>query len=433
MEKRKDKIEDLLFEGLNKVKIKEKFKALGLTHNPFPRAGISDLNSSNNIVSKLRPLHQNTEDSIREYILDSLSQDGNEKNRYISLVIRGDYGSGKTQTILYLRYLLENLRVKNSAIQPYVVYIDNPGAKLSELVGSIISQIGEENFKKYLWDVTLNGMQTDEEFRNKLKNIVGNTLFTEDIYNNANLISHKGFLNSLIRGLTLNQRRLVEDLLKVEIIKIFTLKFSSSTIANYFYALSSEDIGVNKIWEILSSGGAKDLDKKEVFIIRAIVDLIELNGYTDFYILVDEFEDVTAGRLSSPEIDRYITNLRSLIDKERNWCSVFSMTGLALEKLKNYSPPLYDRISSRVIDLKSLDNEAATKIILNYLNLARDYSESIYPFDINGINEILEKSIGNLRLFLKICFNLLQRISEDDTVKVITADIVKKYISNIGG
>jgi hypothetical protein len=426
-----DMLDELLLKSLDKSKIEEKYLKYQLSNNPFPRAGISDINSSESLLGKLKPIDENIEKEIVNYVIDSLSYSSSQSNnKYLSLVIRGDYGSGKTQNLLFIKYILELVSsLPDINKKPYVVYIDNPGAKLSELIGSIISQIGEENFKKYLWDILFAGILKDEAFKCSLENISENHLFKKEIFNDNKMISYKSFLNNIFSILTAKQRQKFQELIKNKTLEVFTSKFENQTIAYYFYSLMSEEIGINKTWELLSSGSARELDKKEVYIIRAIVDLVESNGFTDFYILVDEFEDVTVGRLTNQEIDRYITNLRTLIDKERNWCSVFAMTGLALSKLKSISPPLADRIGGRLIDLKGLDENSAKNIIVNYLNLAREKSDSLNPFELSGVNEILNLSLGNLRLFLKYCYKLLQRISETQGENpVIDSLFVKKHI-----
>jgi hypothetical protein len=216
--------------------------------------------------------------------------------------------------------------------------------------------------------------------------------------------------------------------LKVHVISFFTKKYNNSTVAGYFFDLLSDNIGLNKTWEILTTGGAKDLDKKEVYIIRAIFDLLKEQGFTDFYILVDEFEAVTFGRLSSSEIDRYFANLRALIDKERNWCSVFAMTVPAFGQLRQFSPPLADRISGKIIDLKPLDFIRAKVLVLQYLNLARNQSDSTFPFDDTALEELVKVTNGNHRIFLKTCFLLIQRAIDELKDKVpISSEFVAKH------
>jgi hypothetical protein len=421
--------------GIKSIPSKQ-FEKFGLAFNPFPRAGVSDLNSSPDLIRKLEPIDLEVKSGIDEFIIDSLSlQNTLSNDKYISLVIRGDYGSGKTQTLLYAKYFLELFNKKKELNKrPYVAYIDNPGAKLTELIGSLISQIGEENFKKYLWDIAFDKIASNKQFKTEIISYKpkGISLFEDDTdpFDPVNLVSYKSFLDVWFKILNPFPKRKKEflDKLKGFVVSIFTSEFDNPTIALYFYDILSENIGINKTWEALTSGGIKDLDKKEVYIIRAIVKLVESQGYTDFFILVDEFENVTAGRLSPMEIDRYVTNLRALIDKERNWCSIFAMTSPALQRLKSVSPPLAERISGRVIDLRPLNEERAKTILINYLNLARDESQNLFPFDYTGVTELREKSHGILRVFLKSCFSFIQRaIEELKEGETINAQFVVKH------
>jgi len=405
------------------------FQKLKLGFNPFPRAGISDLNSPSGLIEKLAPIDLEVEKLIEEYVLDSLGlQYQATENKFISTVIRGDYGSGKTQTLLYIKFLLESFsELKDLNKRPYVIYIDNPGVKLTELIGGIISQIGEENFKRYIWDISLNGIALNESIKTKLLQFIprGVSLFEDntDPFDPVNLNSYKSFLDAwYLRVLNSNPKRKKEflDLLKTEVVQILQKEFNNPTVSLYFFELLSENIGINKAWEALTSGEGKSLDKKEVHLLKAIVQLITKQGYTDFYILVDEFEDITEGRLNTQELDKYLKNLRALIDKDRTWCAVFSMTSTALQKLKSASPPLAERISGRIIDLKSLNEPRAKAILINYLNLARPESSDLFPFDDSGINILINLSHGIPRVFLKSCFSFIQRaleeLKEGDTI-----------------
>jgi hypothetical protein len=205
-----------------------------------------------------------------------------------------------------------------------------------------------------------------------------------------------------------------------------------SVLAQYFYELLSDDYGVNKTWEALSSGGIKQLDKKVALIIRYIVRLIKEQGYTDFFILVDEFEDITEGRLNKTQVDNYVYNLRTLLDEHREWCLLFAMTGDALRKLRLVSPPLADRISSRLIILQNLNNQQATGIAVNYLNLAREeQTDDPSPFDLSGIETLNELVEGNARRFLKSCYFMVERAMESsDSGKPIHSGFVRAHFSH---
>ena len=178
---------------------------------------------------------------------------------------------------------------------------------------------------------------------------------------------------------------------------LFTAKYSHELFtASYFYDIVSETVGISKSWDMLVTGNVKELDKREVNILKAIVRIVQKQlGYTDFIILIDEFEEITAERLKKSDVDNYLRNLRLLIDREKNWCSVFAMTGKALSIIESYSPPLAGRIKGSFVDLKPLNEAELRKMIANYLSIARSETidDDIYPFDESGIKEMLEVNL----------------------------------------
>ena len=176
---------------------------------------------------------------------------------------------------------------------------------------------------------------------------------------------------------------------------------------------------MNKTWEALTSGSLKQLKGKEARVIKYIVQLVKEQGFSDFFILVDEFEDITEGRLTKSQIDNYIYNLRTLLDEQREWCLMFTMTPLALKKLRSVSPPLADRISSKQIWLQNLNPAHAISIIKNYM-LIIDH-DSLLPFTEDGIAYLVDIVDGNIRRFLKLCFRLIETAatvftSEEDRI-----------------
>lgn len=409
----------------------EKF---GLSFNPFPRSGVSDLNSSDELISRLTPIDPTINEEITKYILDSLFPENplSPDDKYLSVVVRGDYGYGKTQTLLYIKVLLESFSSdQEHHKKPYVVYIQNPGGSLSDLVGSIIGQIGEENFKKYLWTQVIDQVNKDDDFRKELRDRT-----------RGNLFDHVENLNPFSPENTVNYKKFIDTLYTLarspkelnEIVKRYTLGvlngiFDNLAVTNYFYELLLETAGISKTWENLSSGTSRMLDKKEVSLIKAVIEVVKWQGFTDFYILVDEFEAISEGRLSRSDLDRYLSNLRTLIDRERNWCSVFAMTNPAYERIRTTQAPLAQRISSRTIVLEPLKLETAQKLVINYLNLARKSSRSLHPFDSEGIEKLISITRGVHRLFLKGCYILVQRASENlASGETIGDDFVKTHI-----
>ncbi len=436
-----------ILERLNSIESKknaleEKF---GLSYNPFPKSGIAIINESDKVVEKLTPVDDKATTTIVNYISDALfskkSLDKGSIDKYMSLIVRGDYGSGKTQTLMFIKFLLNNL--KSDSVKPYVVYIDNPGQKLAELIGGIITQIGVENFRKYLWDIFIEYLDKNQDVKRSFlesPHVIQTVFHFDGDTPEPSLTSAVQNYKELVDAITykknaVEKKQLLQSL-KDHMIKSYTQETESSVVASYFYDIISETIGISKSWDMLTSGSVKELDKREVNILKAIVNIVcKQLGYTDFFILIDEFEEITAERLKKTDIDNYLRNLRILIDREKNWCSVFAMTGKALEIIESYSPPLAGRIKGSIVDLKPLDINGFAVVVKNYLSVARINKDdnSLYPFDESGLDEMLQvknfQLKGSPRFLLKLCYQLLQRACmEKEKGEVIDRDFVKKHI-----
>lgn len=438
--------------------LKEKF---GLKYNPFPRSGIANIGESDEIVRALSPAYEETAGEIVNYMRDALTNGGvDNKDKYLSLIIQGEYGSGKTQTLMYIKSLFAGLHT--DSFNPYVIYIDNPGSRLSELIGSVISQIGIENFRRYLWDMFLqfldetedNGMENEFRTRKEilLEEIVkirGGQRLLNDIRNEDEngafswrtvSISYKYLLDRMLSGLKPVQHKEAIRLLKKYLVECFAKKFTISSVAEYFHDVVADNIDVTQSWDNIITGNVKNIDKREVYLLKAIVEIVKkYKNSTDFIILVDEFEEIAGGRVKDSDVDNYLRNLRSLIDREKNWCSVFAMNASALQKIKKMAAPLASRIGDRKIILKPLDYDATVAVVKNYLDLARidkDKNQGIYPFEENTLRYILsvkEDSVkGSPRFIVKSCFTLLQRAAEVlDKGKTINADFAKTILGNL--
>jgi hypothetical protein len=419
----------------------KKYLKLELLFNPFPRSGTANINAGDVYNEKLIPVDESVTNQIVDFIRDALVENPvDSRDRFISATITGDYGSGKTQLLMFAKALLGEVATTphKAHKNPYVIYVDSPGVKLLEFIGTIISRIGEEDFKKFLWAKIIDQIRTSHADRIILRPFqsIGGVLFPDtnpDPYADQNMVSYKQFLNSFTRYLSdTRSRREFDEKFKQIIIRVLQQETKDPVLAQYFYELVSEDYGVNKTWEALSSGSIKQLDRKVVHIIRYIVQLIKEQGYTDFFILVDEFEDITKGRLTKPQVDNYVYNLRTLIDEHREWCLLFAMTGEAMRRLRKVSPPLADRISARLIILQNLNDEQAAMIALNYLSLARGTeSTDLTPFDQSGIKKLNELVEGNARRFLRGCYFLVERALVNlGKKKAIDSTFVAEYFSH---
>jgi KaiC/GvpD/RAD55 family RecA-like ATPase len=412
-------------------KVETKYKKFGLSHNPFPKSGTANINESSETTDSLVPIDPDVLDGIANYVGDSLySNDESEDYKLIG-TITGDYGTGKTQLLLFAKSL-----ILNEPKKAYVIYINNPGTKLSQLIGSIIENIGQEQFKKYLWNQIIETIKTTEDYKKKLEFYINHTgLFAnKNPFASESEANHRLFLDAFLSQI--NDKRKVRefnDTLRNIIIEILSKKNDDdSVIAKYFYDLISEDFGISKSWEALISGDGNYLDNKVVKLLNAIITIVKEQGFERFYLLVDEFEDITSGRLTKKEQDNYTHNLRTLIDKERRWCLLIAMTSTALDDIATLSPPLYDRLTDRKISIKRLSNEQAFGLISNYLSLAReDKTDGLAPFEKNGIDYI-NSIAGELpRLFLRYAYYVLERaVDELNEGEIISLEFIKKHIGS---
>lgn len=411
----------------------DRFKKFGLDFNPFPKSGTANINDSGDLIKSLIPIDEDIHKKIGEYVADSLYS-VEESDHKLICTITGDYGTGKTQLLLYTKWLIQN-----QARKAYVAYINNPGTKLSELIGLIIESIGQEQFKKYLWDKIISSIKAnlygakDELLKFSIQQ--QSSLFGKaDPFSVENEASHKSFLDAFVIQIgDRNKRKQFNEKLREVIIKILEKDNSDdSVIADYFYNLVSEDFGISKTWETITSGSGQYMDNKVVKLLNAIINIVQLQGFERFYLLVDEFEDITSGRLTKKEVDNYSHNLRTLIDKERRWCLLLAMTSGALKDLKSISPPLVDRLTDREIKIERLSRAQVSRLVVNYLNLARETSdEGTKPFSKEAI-EYINSISGELpRIVLRRVNYVLERAADNLSAgEEITKEFAEQHLKN---
>ena len=418
-------------EGLLDLQPEEnKYAQWGIEFNPFPRSGTSNINGSDEVNRQLKPLVNKTMNEITRYIINALQpNDIDPKDQFISATIVGDYGSGKTQMLMYAKSVLNGIRDSETRYKPYTIYIDNPGGSIQEFIGNVIGKIGEENVRKYVWNHIIETIKSDEGIREQLRSYEPNSvvLFNDmkdslNPYADVNTTSYKQFLDVFIRNMNSHKKREFDDLLSNIVQSILNKDTDNSTVAYYFYEFISSDFGINKTWEALTSGKLKQMDGKEAEAIRYIVKLIKREGFTHVFILVDEFEDLTAGRLTKVQQDNYIHNLRILLDQHREWCLLFAINPHALERLQVLSPPLADRVLVRRIALDNLSNEEVKAVYGTYLSLAK-YQGKL-PFTDDAIDYIRESNDGNMRRVLKSAYALFEAAA-DKGIKELNKDFVE--------
>lgn len=410
-----------------------KYAQWGIEFNPFPRSGTANINGTDGVNRSLSPFNPEIDQEVNRFIMDSFAQNGvDKKDQFISATIIGDYGSGKTQLLMYVRGILNMIREGHKYLKPFTIYIDNPGGTILEFIGNIIAKIGEENIRKYVWNHIIEVISADEDARTQINYLaptqgmmfLGNEE-SADPFNKVNTISYKKFLDAILRNMSSHNRKKFDIFFSSIVKKALEEDTQDSTVAYYFYDFISSDFGINKTWEALTSGSLKQVSGKEFAVIKYIIKLLKREGFTHVFILVDEFEDLTEGRLTKVQLDNYVHNLRTLLDKQREWCLLFAMNPLALSRLKTISPPLADRISIRQIVLDNLKDDEVKTMLRKYLDLAK--YEGDIPIKPEALSYIRTICDGNPRRVLKITFALFESAANAG-VKEIDIEFVEKNI-----
>ena len=100
-------IEDILQMG----PVTNKYDLWDIKFNPFPRSGTSNINGGDDVNSKLKPLDSEILNGINQFIANALVPNQvEEHDQFISATIVGDYGSGKTQLLMYAKSKLNEIR-----------------------------------------------------------------------------------------------------------------------------------------------------------------------------------------------------------------------------------------------------------------------------------------------------------------------------------
>jgi hypothetical protein len=85
----------------------DKYKVFNLESNPFPKSGTANINESTERTIALMPVDNQVLNKLIDFIGDSLYSEDTEDQKLIG-TISGDYGTGKTQLLLFARSLILN-------------------------------------------------------------------------------------------------------------------------------------------------------------------------------------------------------------------------------------------------------------------------------------------------------------------------------------
>lgn len=416
-----ENIEQDLIDSL-KEKPELKYSRLSLTFNPFPAAAIAQ-------YTHFKPIDDQINEKIKNFIKATYKVGiSKEIGDYAGLTIVGEYGFGKTHLMKYIKGLIDSLTTNEEAkFSALTAFIDRPSDSPQNIISKILEDLQPDNLRRLIWYCIYPTLINDKAAffttyfkRNLFNQEEGHELFKPEILGNS-LVFYDKFKK--IGGDT---NILFEESLKV--IMNYNKITIDTSIAQRYLGIIFPEKSPKLNWESLTGYvTSKDVQNKEVLFLTSLVNILRTNGYDMLYVFVDEFEDFN--KINKVKLTNYIATLNTMINKERNWAFIISLTQDALQAIKPLAPHLYDRLTSFEIRLKELTLESAKKIIDNYLNYAKstDIKPSIFSDEL--INGMLSLTDGNSRGFIKLSHKVIEFLAEDETISLPAPNHILKNIS----
>ncbi|MBN1190522.1 MAG: hypothetical protein JXA46_12270 [Dehalococcoidales bacterium] len=322
-----------------------------------------------------------------------------------ALALIGRYGSGKTYVLRYL----ENYFVRYNVI-PY--FFDNPGADFYSLANMLMRKVGRYEFSKGLWELS----------KISQRRLIDLT-FGEWLQSIAPKMEKEKALNNL-QGIIRNELKLTED---EEVAYRLALVVVQTTSKPYF---DYRDFVEGKKDSLVA-------EKQEPEYFRALIRaLIRINNVQGVAFLIDEFEEVSAGRrISKREGHEYLDTLQRLIDlseKENLWI-VASMTDEGLDTTRQLSPALWERVPEEV-KLNPLSDFEAKSLLMWWLDRAKLNDEDkgkLSPFPDDIVSLFRKKSSLIPRLLVKFGFFLLSEAISRGEGSQITSEVAQKVLDEL--
>lgn len=417
-----DEIRKTIRKEIAKIKIERDYSKFGIKFNPFPPAAIAR-------YPQLPPLDEQVYKKILRFITSTYSKREDEKfGEYAGLSIVGEYGMGKTHLMKHIQLIIDSLNKSETEFSALTCFIDRPEDSPQRVIHKIIEQIGADNLRKLLWNILIEEFQKDvQAFYEKHKSAGTLIMSKKEEWSRLFIAPTKTnpleFLREF-RKLGGNAKTLEEDCRRIIKEKIIPDDVLAERYLDLLFPTKKGELS----WDILAGYIIrKDIQRKEVQFLNSIAQILKENNYNMLYVFIDEFEDIS--KLSKIKLTNYLLTLNTLINRERHWAVIVSLTQDALALIKERSPPLYDRLTSDIIQLKPLNEEKAKQLIINYLNLAReDKSEDIYPFSEELVLQMLKISKGNYRSFVRLAHKIIELSLIEDICPPFTKEVLERLV-----
>ncbi len=419
MEDFKSEIVDKL-KGLKEEIVKEnRYEKLKLRFNPFPPAAIAQ-------YTHFDPVDESIKQQIEYFIKVTYQKGENEEiGEYAGLTIIGEYGYGKTHLMKYIEGIIKTLNgEKEIDFTALTTFIDKPEDEPQNIIHKIVEDLEPDNLRRLIWAAIHPHILSIHGREDFIKNYVRLTILTNQNFDELfeiPVLSNPLIFYEKFRAVGGDVRKFQE---KVRAI-INEVIVDDNTLANRYINLIFPEKRVDSNWDILTGYiSSKDVQSKEVKFLNSIIKVLRDNGYNMLYVFIDEFEDL--GKLKGAKLTNYINTLNTMINRQRKWAVIVSLTQEALDVIKAESPPLYDRIATVEVRLKPLTLDTAKKLIQKYIEYAKIEGNDSIHFTDELLEEMLRRSEGNYRSFIKLANKAVEFSLDEDITNEIPARVLEK-------
>lgn len=431
-------------------------KCFSLPGNPFPPGGIADPTGEN------IPLDVYVFDRIIRFIRETYSS----RHRDF-MVIRGDYGTGKTHTLRFIERVINRMMNKGDRAAR-AVYVERPRIEAQELNRAILRSLGFDTVRKYIWFALQDNFvreitKESEQFKDLRKRLVqqqsaprGRRPSTRSLWSDEQLSQMTPFNDVFSREKVIDYRTFLETLDQSgwsrEDVRFFLVHLLLRSIGgNYPTDLAEMFIALLLAADEASFGSWETLvgitNTKARSTMRApdflgfLLRLMQSNGIAYVYLLLDEFEEVSQGRLlTARQRQDYLYTIREVLNSVHEGLSiVMAISPAGWDAIVNIATPLAD-VNEGPIDLSRITLGQAAALVQFYFNRERRTTQfeketKTDPLTVEAIEYILERLPAGVqptpRNVIQFLHNLLNYAAENQICD-FDAELLSDLLADFG-
>jgi hypothetical protein len=418
---------DLLKEIQKKEHVKNPYQRFSLTGNPFPKSAIADLTSE----SFFSGCRKSALAKMKEFLVYAY-----KSQRWAGLIVRGEYGSGKSHILFYVTNEVNRQLGTLSKDRALAIYIESPKDSINDLHEDFMEKLGRANFESQV------AMVIEKSAEEVLKSLPRQQLImsAEEEASKDPLFR----LRRIGKGLTPSRKNEGYDNLTKKLLSMDFVQQSDFARCLGILICDDDQEIRDAAWKFcigkaLSKNEAKKLglvserlsgDEIIRYAFPSVIKILRKNGIAIIIMLIDELEKIASRPRGSAFA--FLENLRSLVDNNLDhFAMIFACVTEAWDVLSSISPGLSERMGE-MVDLDPLDDSSAAVLIEDYLKHAKSQSykgSGLLPFDDDAVKEINRFSKGSIRYILQNCYIILERAVSSDAIKdKISGEFVSKIL-----